>query len=69
MSPGWMLIGVIASIYATKVPLAIQERKLKEREDELAKREQQLAENIKIFQSMSNNDADRSDEHNTGARA
>jgi len=35
----------------------------------LAKREQQLAENIKIFQSMSNNDADRSDEHNTGARA
>ena len=50
MSPGWMLIGVIASIYATKVPLAIQERKLKEREDELAKREQQLAENMKIFQ-------------------
>ena len=69
MSPGWVLIGVIASIYATKVPLAIQERKLKEREDELAKREQQLAENMKIFQSMSNNDADRSDEHNTGARA
>ena len=42
LSPGWMLIGVIVSIYGTKVPLAMKEAKLKEKEEELKQKEADL---------------------------
>lgn len=51
MTPGWMLVGVIASIYATKIPAAIRERKLKEREDELNAREKEFEERVRKFET------------------
>lgn len=51
MTPGWMLVGVIASIYATKIPAAIRERKLKEREDELNAREKEFEERVRKFEN------------------
>lgn len=69
MTPGWMLVGVIASIYATKIPVALQERKLKEKEEELARREKELMERMRMYQSMSDNNADGSGEHNADTRA
>lgn len=51
LTPGWMLIGVVCSIYATKIPNAIKERELKEREDELKKREEELNERIKEMEN------------------
>lgn len=69
MTPGWMLVGVIASIYATKIPVALQERKLKEKEEELARREKELMERMRMYQSMSDNNADGSGEHDADTRA
>lgn len=42
LSAGWMLIGVIVSIYGSKVPLAIREQKIKEKEEELKNKEAEL---------------------------
>lgn len=42
LSPGWMLIGVIVSIYGAKVPMAMREAKLKEKEEELKQKEAEL---------------------------
>lgn len=49
LTPGWMLIGVIASIYATKIPNALQEQKLKEKEEELEAKEKELELRMKQF--------------------
>lgn len=56
MTPGWMLVGVIASIYATKIPAAIRERKLKEREDELNAREKEFEERVRKFETEKGGD-------------
>lgn len=50
LTPGWMLIGVIASVYGTKIPIAIQEQKLKEKEEELKTREKELELRMKQFE-------------------
>lgn len=49
LTPGWMLIGVIASIYGTKIPIAMQEQKLKEKEEELRAKEKELELRMKEF--------------------
>jgi hypothetical protein len=49
LTPGWMLIGVIASIYGTKIPVAMQEQKLKEKEEELRAKEKELELRMKEF--------------------
>lgn len=49
LTPGWMLIGVIASIYGTKIPIALQEQKLKEKEEELKTKEKELELRMKQF--------------------
>ncbi len=46
LTPGWMLIGVVCSIYATKIPNALKERELKEREEQLNKREEELTQRL-----------------------
>ena len=46
-----MLIGVIASIYATKIPNALQEQKLKEKEEELEAKEKELELRMKQFEA------------------
>lgn len=69
MTPGWMLVGVIASIYATKIPVALQERKLKEKEEALARREKQLEEREKLFQTMRDENADGSGQYDTESGA
>lgn len=51
LTPGWMLIGVIASVYGTKIPIAIQEQKLKEKEEELKTREKELELRMKQFEN------------------
>lgn len=51
LTPGWMLIGVIASIYATKIPNALQEQKLKEKEEELEAKEKELELRMKQFEA------------------
>ena len=55
MTPGWMLIGVIASIYATKIPSALKEQKLKEKEEELERREQELMRRLKELETQDAN--------------
>lgn len=52
LTPGWMLIGVIASIYGTKIPIAMQEQKLKEKEDELRAKEKELELRMKEFEQQ-----------------
>jgi hypothetical protein len=52
LSPGWMLIGVIASIYGTKIPVAMQEQKLKEKEEELRAKEKELELRMKEFEQQ-----------------
>lgn len=51
LTPGWMLIGVVCSIYATKIPTALKERELKDREDELKRREEELNERLKNLEN------------------
>lgn len=51
LTPGWMLIGVVCSIYATKIPTALKERELKDKEDELKKREDELNERLRIIEN------------------
>lgn len=63
LTPGWMLIGVIASIYGTKIPIALQEQKLKEKEEELKNKEKELELRMKEFNHQRNSDNEnRSDE-------
>lgn len=63
LTPGWMLIGVIASVYGTKIPLALQEKKLKEKEEELKTKEKELELRMKEFNHQRNSDNEnRSDE-------
>lgn len=52
LTPGWMLIGVIASIYGTKIPVAMQEQKLKEKEEELRAKEKELELRMKEFEQQ-----------------
>ena len=52
LTPGWMLIGVIASIYGTKIPIAMQEQKLKEKEEELQAKEKELELRMKEFEQQ-----------------
>lgn len=52
LTPGWMLIGVIASIYGTKIPIAMQEQKLKEKEEELRAKEKELELRMKEFEQQ-----------------
>ena len=54
LTPGWMLIGVIASVYGTKIPIALQEQKLKEKEEELKTKEKELELRMKEFNSQRN---------------
>lgn len=63
LTPGWMLIGVIASVYGTKIPIALQEQKLKEKEEELKNKEKELELRMKEFNHQRNSDNEnRSDE-------
>lgn len=52
LTPGWMLIGVIASIYGTKIPIAMQEQKLKKKEEELQAKEKELELRMKEFEQQ-----------------
>ena len=52
LTPGWMLIGVIASIYGTKIPVAMQEQKLKKKEEELQAKEKELELRMKEFEQQ-----------------
>lgn len=54
LTPGWMLVGVIASVYGTKIPIALQEQKLKEREEELKTKEKELELRMKEFNNQRN---------------
>lgn len=56
LTPGWMLIGVVCSIYATKIPAAMKERELKEKEEQLKKREEELNEKLRIINAEENAD-------------
>lgn len=52
LTPGWMLLGVIASIYGTKIPIAMQEQKLKEKEEALQAKEKELELRMKEFEQQ-----------------
>lgn len=62
LTPGWMLIGVIASVYGTKIPIALQEQKLKEREEELKTKEKELELRMKEFNNQRNSDYENGSE-------
>lgn len=54
LTPGWMLAGVIASVYGSKIPIALQEQKLKEKEEELKTKEKELELRMKEFNNQRN---------------